>query len=213
MKCPKCGNSFFTMSVAEDSGCVNCGYSPTAIPADVMAEVEENLNRKKLKADYSVHLPSLPKFMPEYILDEDDDDELEIVSVSPVHPKVPPVRVNWRRTLQHAEKRREAGEGKTISSFPVNRRRMEKMVVQSKLAHQTAEQLAKEFPDEFQFLMSTRGRYILSQALFYGIQELESVTPVIRQEQSNIADMKFLRDSLFDFPSEVFRPLQNGETR
>ena len=84
------------------------------------------------------------------------------------------------------------------------------MVVQSKLAHQTAEQLAEECPDEFQFLLSPRGRYIVSQALFYGIQALESVTPSIRQEQSNIADMKFLRDGLFNFPSEIFRPQEKS---
>ena len=82
MKCPKCGNSFFTMSAAEDSSCVTCGYLPTVIPADVAAEVEANLNRKTFKGR-NVQLPSLPKWMPGFILDDTDDDELETVPVRP----------------------------------------------------------------------------------------------------------------------------------
>jgi len=82
--------------------------------------------------------------------------------------------------------------------------------VQENQAQLTAYKVAKEFQDEFQFLLSPRGRYIISQALFYGIQALESVTPSIRQEQSNIADMKFLRDGLFNFPSEIFRPQEKS---
>ena len=67
-----------------------------------------------------------------------------------------------------------------------------------------AQQIAKESPDEFQFLMGYRGRYIIAQALHYGIQALESVTPSMMQEKSNISDMKYLRDSFFAFPPELF---------
>jgi len=71
MLCPKCGNSFFSMSVDEDSSCLNCGYFPTTISADVAAEVEENLNRKTFKGHF-IQLPSLPKYMPAYALPKDD---------------------------------------------------------------------------------------------------------------------------------------------
>jgi len=67
-----------------------------------------------------------------------------------------------------------------------------------------AQRIAKESPDEFQFLMSVRGRYIIAQALHYGIQALESVMPDVMQEKSNIADMKYLRDSFFSSPPGLF---------
>lgn len=47
-------------------------------------------------------------------------------------------------------------------------------------------------------LNSLQGRHIISQALYYGIQELEKV-PTPYQETSNLDDMKFLRDELFNF--------------
>ena len=50
-----------------------------------------------------------------------------------------------------------------------------------------------------ELLNSLRGRYIVSQALYYGIQELEKV-PTPYHETSNLHDMKLLRDELFDFP-------------
>jgi hypothetical protein len=53
--------------------------------------------------------------------------------------------------------------------------------------------------------ISERERYIISQALYYGIKSLESVEPEVRQERSNIADMKLLRDSIFDYPDVVFK--------
>tara|TARA_R110000824_G_scaffold81401_4_gene204629 strand:- start:1503 stop:1757 length:255 start_codon:yes stop_codon:yes gene_type:complete len=53
----------------------------------------------------------------------------------------------------------------------------------------------------FELLDSMRGRYILSQALHYGIQELERV-PVPYQETSNLQDMTLLRQELFNFPIE-----------
>ena len=51
-------------------------------------------------------------------------------------------------------------------------------------------------------LNSERGRYIVSQALHYGIKALESVEPLVHREQSNIADMKLLRWKLFPYPVE-----------
>ena len=53
--------------------------------------------------------------------------------------------------------------------------------------------------EAFALLDSMRGRYIVSQALYYGIQELEKV-PVPYQEVSNLSDMKLLREELFNFP-------------
>ena len=48
------------------------------------------------------------------------------------------------------------------------------------------------------FLASMRGQYIVSQALHYGIEALTAVEPETMQEKSNISDMEFLRDSLFN---------------
>ena len=61
----------------------------------------------------------------------------------------------------------------------------------------TAEPTLRE--EAFALLDSMRGRYIVSQALYYGIQELEKV-PVPYQEVSNLSDMKLLREELFNFP-------------
>lgn len=50
------------------------------------------------------------------------------------------------------------------------------------------------------FVNSMRGTYIISQALYYAIRELESV-PEGRRELSNIHDMKYLKEHLFNmFP-------------
>ena len=65
----------------------------------------------------------------------------------------------------------------------------------------TAEPTLRE--EAFALLDSMRGRYIVSQALHYGIQELEKV-PVPYQETSNLLDMKVLRDGIFSFPIEIF---------
>ena len=53
----------------------------------------------------------------------------------------------------------------------------------------------------FALLGSMRGRYIVSQALYYGIQKLEKV-PVPYQETSNLNDMRLLKEELFNFPVE-----------
>ena len=55
-----------------------------------------------------------------------------------------------------------------------------------------------------EFASSMRGRYILAQALFHAIKKLEAVTPEVMQEKSNIADMKYLRETLFDLPDVLF---------
>ena len=57
--------------------------------------------------------------------------------------------------------------------------------------------------EALQFALNIRGRYILSQALHYGIQELSKV-PSPHKEVSNIADMQYLKDTLFPFPEELF---------
>ena len=55
------------------------------------------------------------------------------------------------------------------------------------------------------YWISERERYIISQALYYGIKVLEAVEPEVQQETSNIADMKLLRDSIFDCPDVFFK--------
>ena len=48
------------------------------------------------------------------------------------------------------------------------------------------------------FATSMRGRYIISQALYYGIEELKKVKSP-HTEFSNIADMELLREKLYFF--------------
>ena len=55
-----------------------------------------------------------------------------------------------------------------------------------------------------EFMRSMRGRYILSQALHYGVKALKDVWPEVMQEKSNIADMEYLQSTLFNFPDFVF---------
>tara|TARA_R100000789_G_scaffold72517_1_gene68270 strand:+ start:362 stop:601 length:240 start_codon:yes stop_codon:yes gene_type:complete len=58
--------------------------------------------------------------------------------------------------------------------------------------------------DAIKFLQSFRGRYIIGQALFYAIKELKSVEPDVHQEKSNISDMEYLKEELFDFPDSMY---------
>ena len=58
--------------------------------------------------------------------------------------------------------------------------------------------------EAIEFFLSTRGQYIMAQALHYAIKSLESVEPEIMQEKSNIDDMKFLQENLFSFPAILF---------
>ena len=53
------------------------------------------------------------------------------------------------------------------------------------------------------FLASPRGRYVVAQALYHGIRTLKQVEPDVMQEKSNIDDMEYLRETLFNFP-ELF---------
>jgi hypothetical protein len=65
--------------------------------------------------------------------------------------------------------------------------------------------------DAIEFLMSERGKYITAQALHYGVKSLESVQPKVMQERSNIEDMKYLRDNLFNYPDFMFDPAKLQE--
>ena len=53
-----------------------------------------------------------------------------------------------------------------------------------------------------QFLSSMRGKVIMARALYHGIKELSKVKGV-RREVSDIADMQYLKDELFNFPVEI----------
>jgi hypothetical protein len=57
------------------------------------------------------------------------------------------------------------------------------------------------------FLASVRGRYIVSKALYHALKVLEAVQPEILQEKSDMADMQYLREMLFDFPDLAFEKL------
>jgi len=49
----------------------------------------------------------------------------------------------------------------------------------------------------FEFVVSERGQYIISQALCLGIDKLNEVQPDVMREKSNIADMEFLVENMF----------------
>ena len=61
----------------------------------------------------------------------------------------------------------------------------------------------KELDKAIEFAESLRGNYILGQALFYAIKELEKV-PSPYREVSYISDMKYIRDELYNFPDELY---------
>ena len=65
--------------------------------------------------------------------------------------------------------------------------------------------MAIETEDAVRFLSSIRGRLMMARALHYGIKELSKVEDIYR-ENSDIADMKYLKDALFDFPVEILEP-------
>jgi len=61
------------------------------------------------------------------------------------------------------------------------------------------------------FLNSFRGRYIISQALHYGIEALEKI-PKPYKEVSNLNDMHYLQDNLFSgfiFSRDTLDRIQN----
>jgi|TARA_R110002051_G_scaffold97331_1_gene167521 hypothetical protein len=57
------------------------------------------------------------------------------------------------------------------------------------------------------FRLSIREQYIVAQALHVAIKEMGAVEPAIMREESNIADMKLLRETHFDFPAVAFEPV------
>ena len=54
-----------------------------------------------------------------------------------------------------------------------------------------------------------RGHYILSQALEIAITQLESVDDPYKEE-SNIADMKYFRKNIWNFPEAAFLPFDKN---
>tara|TARA_R110000751_G_scaffold176481_2_gene282675 strand:+ start:78 stop:356 length:279 start_codon:yes stop_codon:yes gene_type:complete len=55
------------------------------------------------------------------------------------------------------------------------------------------------------FASSLRGNLIITQALHHCIADLKAVKPKNRQEDSNIEDMEYLRDELYNqFPAEMY---------
>ena len=54
------------------------------------------------------------------------------------------------------------------------------------------------------FLFSGRGRYIVGQALYHALKVMGEVKPETYQEKSNMADMRYLKEVLFDFPDAVW---------
>jgi len=57
--------------------------------------------------------------------------------------------------------------------------------------------------EALQFALGIRGRYIIAQALKYGIEELSKV-PAPYKEVSNIAYMQYLKSTLVIFPDVLF---------
>ena len=69
--------------------------------------------------------------------------------------------------------------------------------------------ISKDAEAARQLATSIRGAYLLSQALYYGIQAMERESGPMR-ESSNIADMKELREHVFTMfadPAETKRAL------
>ena len=62
----------------------------------------------------------------------------------------------------------------------------------------------KELEQAQQFSVGLRGQYIMAQALYHAINLMEHV-PSPHTEKSDISDMKYLRDMLFNiFPQTIF---------
>ena len=61
---------------------------------------------------------------------------------------------------------------------------------------------SQEYYDALEMMGTTRGLYIIAQALYHGIKVLDAV-PEPHREGSNIEDMRLMQ-ALFPFPDEVF---------
>ena len=68
----------------------------------------------------------------------------------------------------------------------------------------------KEMDEAIEFAESLRGNYIIGQALFYAIKELEKI-PSPYREVSNISDMKYIRDNLYMIPEELYETVKIPE--
>ena len=64
------------------------------------------------------------------------------------------------------------------------------------------ESKAHEHDKAVHFLGTIRGRFIMAQALSLAIEKLDSVEGV-HKEASNIDDMKYIRDTVFNIPIPV----------
>ena len=62
----------------------------------------------------------------------------------------------------------------------------------------------REKEEAMAFANSARGKYIMAQALYHGIRTMESLMPEYLREDSNLADMRYLRKYVFDVPDEAF---------
>ena len=58
--------------------------------------------------------------------------------------------------------------------------------------------------ETLEFQNSPRGKYIMAQALYYGIRKLSEVEGPLR-EVSNICDMKYLLDILYPGYEQIFK--------
>jgi len=69
--------------------------------------------------------------------------------------------------------------------------------------------IQKGIDDGIKFANSARGQYIIAQALYIASKALGEVQPPVMQEKSNIADMKYLMESLYSPFLPVFEVQYN----
>jgi len=62
--------------------------------------------------------------------------------------------------------------------------------------------------ETLEFQQSPRGRFIMAQALYYGIKKLAEVEGAMR-EVSNICDMKYMLDVLYPGYETIFDHIEN----
>jgi len=65
--------------------------------------------------------------------------------------------------------------------------------------------------ETIEFSQSPRGKYIMAQALYYGIKKLTEVEGAMR-EVSNICDMKYLLDVLYPGYENLFYHIEQQRT-